>query len=625
LARSLRELAARCAAAALVAGALASCGAVPVRVERADPTFVQREVTSNVLNSDRPSALSLQVLQRLDLYTKFEEDPAGALAALRVGLDGSGDRYRLFALSELSYLYAEKSHDRTYFLAAAVYAYALLFSEVPTDSPLDPSDPRLRVACDLYNRGLAESFERRERGEIALTPGPHLLPFGVVEISFDRTTLSWGGYRLEQFVPAADLEVHGLRNRYRRAGIGAPLVAGLWKEDTNRVVAGHRRIPKNLKVPVTAFLRIENPRANLATGWFRGTLEMYSADDRLHVDVGAREWPLEFEISSALAYTLGESRWWDFELAGFFSAAVNPWRDRSAEDGLVLVHPYRPGRIPIVLVHGTASSPARWADLVNELEIDDRIVDRYQIWLYIYNSGNPIGYSAGVMRESLERAVRELDPDGADPALRKMVIIGHSQGGLLTKLTVVDSGLRFWHEATPLAPDELRADPETLAALESSSIFTPEPFVKRVVFVCTPQRGSYLAGMTFARLTSSLIELPSEMTKRVADVMSLNPGKIAMSSLDELPTSIDNMTPGSHFIKTLAVLPIAPGVHAHSIIAKDDSGPLEDSSDGVVRYKSAHIDGVESEKIVHSGHSAQANPETIEEIRRILLLHLREE
>ena len=616
---------ARCAAAIVLAGALAGCGAVPVRVEPADPTVVQREVTSNVLNSDRPSTLSVQVLQRLDLYAKWEDDPVGALAALRVGLDGSSDRYRLFALSELSYAYAEKSHDRTYYLAAAVYAYALLFSEVPTDSPLDPSDPRLRVACDLYNRGLAESFARGDGGEIVLQPGPHLLPFGVVDISFANKTLSWGGYRLEHFVPAADLEVRGLRNRYRRAGIGAPLVAGLWKEDTTRMVAGHRRIPKNLKVPVTAFLRLENPRSNLAKGWLRGKLELYSADDRLHIDIEGREWPLEFEISSALAYTLGESHWWDFELSGFFSAAVNPWRDRGAEDGIMLVHPYVRGRIPLVLVHGTASSPARWADLINELEIDDRIVDRYQIWLYMYNSGNPIGYSAGVMRESLERAVRELDPEHDDPALQKMVVIGHSQGGLLTKLTVVDSGLRFWHQTTSRSPEELKGDPETLQLLRNSSIFTPEPFVKRVVFVCTPQRGSYLAGMTFARITSSLIELPSDLTKRVTDVVSLNAGKRALSSMDELPTSIDNMAPGSPFIKTLATLPIAPGVHAHSIIAKDGGGPLADSSDGVVRYKSAHIDGVDSERIVHSGHSAQGNPETIEEIRRILLLHLQEQ
>jgi hypothetical protein len=46
---------------------------------------------------------------------------------------------------------------------------------------------------------------------------------------------------------------------------------------------------------------------------------------------------------------------------------------------------------------------------------------------------------------------------------------------------------------------------------------------------------------------------------------------------------------------------------------------------GVVRYSSALIDGVASELIVRSSHSAQAVPETIEEVRRILYEHLEQQ
>ncbi|HXZ86003.1 MAG TPA: hypothetical protein VEI82_10990, partial [Myxococcota bacterium] len=611
------------AACAALLIALPACLSIPVQVESADPADVEREVTANILTSDDPSQLSVQVLQRLDLYTLFLEDPTSALAKLHARLAGDGEGYSLFALSELSYTYAERTHDRSYYLAAAVYAYALLFSQAQGGIALAPTDPRLRVACELYNRGLAESLIAKE-DEVALESGWKVLPFGAMHIEVDPTRFTWGGYRLEHFVAAASLEVHGLRNRYRRAGVGAPLIAGLWKEDTDKLVAGHRRIPPDLRVPVTAFLRIEDVGANLGVGWLNARLELYPADEAANVTVDGHSWPLESETSSALAYTLSVSKWWAFELEGFFSGAVNPWKDRAARDGLLLMEPYRPGRIPIVLVHGTASSPARWADLVNELQIDDRILSRYQIWLYMYNTGNPIGYSAGVMRESLESAVHELDPEGKDAALRDMVVIGHSQGGLLTKLTAVDSGLAFWRQMTLLSPDELQADPNTLAFLKRSLIFTPEPFVKRVIFVCTPQRGSYLAAWTLARVVGSLVKLPADVTKRMVNIMSLNRGKIAWHSIDELPTSIDNMNPGNPFIRTLAALPLALGVHAHSIIAVDGDGPLEDASDGVVRYASAHIAGVDSEKIVRSGHSAQGNPETIEEIRRILLLHLRE-
>ena len=89
-----------------------------------------------------------------------------------------------------------------------------------------------------------------------------------------------------------------------------------------------------------------------------------------------------------------------------------------------------------------------------------------------------------------------------------------------------------------------------------------------------------------------------------------------------MPTSIDNMSPGHPFIKKLASIPVTPGVPAHSIIAVDDDSPLDRAGDGVVKYESAHIDGVASEKIVRSPHSGmQDAPQSIEEVRRILLEH----
>jgi hypothetical protein len=81
------------------------------------------------------------------------------------------------------------------------------------------------------------------------------------------------------------------------------------------------------------------------------------------------------------------------------------------------------------------------------------------------------------------------------------------------------------------------------------------------------------------------------------------------------------MDPSNPFLKTLASLPITAGVHVNSIIAVKGTGPIEEGDDGVVAYKSAHIEGVESELVVRSGHSTQATAETIEEVRRILYEH----
>jgi hypothetical protein len=91
-----------------------------------------------------------------------------------------------------------------------------------------------------------------------------------------------------------------------------------------------------------------------------------------------------------------------------------------------------------------------------------------------------------------------------------------------------------------------------------------------------------------------------------------------------VPTSLNGMATDNPFMLTLADIPTAPGIHAHSIIAiKDDDQPPQ-GADGVVQYTSAHVDYAESEFIVRSGHSCQMNPLTIEEVRRILLMNLKE-
>lgn len=82
------------------------------------------------------------------------------------------------------------------------------------------------------------------------------------------------------------------------------------------------------------------------------------------------------------------------------------------------------------------------------------------------------------------------------------------------------------------------------------------------------------------------------------------------------------MSPGHPFLRALNDLPIDPHVTAHSIIAVLGEAPFTGKTDGVVAYESAPIEGVESEKVVRSGHSTQGNPETIEEVRRILREHI---
>jgi pimeloyl-ACP methyl ester carboxylesterase len=277
----------------------------------------------------------------------------------------------------------------------------------------------------------------------------------------------------------------------------------------------------------------------------------------------------------------------------------------------------------LVLVHGTGSSAARWAQLYNAVDNDPRIHAHFQFWFFSYSSGNPIAFSAMLLRESLERAVQQLDPERKDPALRRMVVIGHSQGGLLTKATAVESGDAFWRTISRVRLDELRMSDASRDLLRRALFVHPVPYVRRVIFVATPHHGSYVAGSWVAQLGAKLVHAPLDLARVVAETATLNKEALLIEGVRGAPTAVENMTPGNRFVKTLAQLPIVPGVSAHSIIPVKGDLPPQGQNDGVVEYDSAHIDGVESEAVlVHQSHSCQANPHTIAEVRRILLEHL---
>src|SRR4029079_15433149 len=88
-----------------------------------------------------------------------------------------------------------------------------------------------------------------------------------------------------------------------------------------------------------------------------------------------------------------------------------------------------------------------------------------------------------------------------------------------------------------------------------------------------------------------------------------------------LPNSITGLKPSN------TALPIVNegrnSVSYHSIIGDRGKDHCPDCTDGVVPYRSSHLDGAQSEVIVPGPHGACELPETIAELDRILLLHLK--
>lgn len=607
------SLARTVAALGLVVGMI-DCG-TPVGVTRVSGRQVHQSITANVLSTGEASSPSVQLLHRANLSELFRSDPEAALSTLHAALLEDPTADNEFALAELSFLHAERTGKQSYYLAAAIYARLFLVQWRNEQVGL-ALDPRFRLVADIYNRGLTSGFMSEDGEEVLLAAGRYPLPFGEMQLSVDESQFEWGGFRMTEFVPVAELEVRGLATRYRQPGLGMPLAASLTDLDHDQLTPGREFIPKATKVTATALVRFPTALADLRKGKVQADLLLYTMDEVRDLPVGGGRLPLEYEPSAALAYSLADSPFWTFELRGFFSGDFGASRGH----GLIMVQPYHPGRIPLVLVHGTASSPGRWADLVNDLYADPFVFEHFQVWFFQYNTGNPIAYSAGLLREALEHAVTTLDPNGTDPALHKMVIVGHSQGGLLAKLTVVDSGTLFWDNLSDEPFDQVELTPATRESFERSVFFEALPFVDRVIFIATPHRGSFQTQRPAARLISALVSFPNELVNPALGLVSSEDSTLRRS-FDELPSSIDDMTPNSPFLIDLSEMPIADGVISHSIIAVRGGGPFEDGNDGVVEYRSAHIDGVASEFIVPSGHSTQSHPLTIREVRRILHEH----
>jgi len=433
-----------------------------VRAVRVDRSVAHRDITRSAITTDEPSWVTRDVLIERGLVDDYEERPEVALAELhRDMVVAKGDPALLFALAELSYLYGEAAAKRAHHLAAVVYAYAFLFPEEDGVRP-GPFDPRLRLAADLYNWSLTAAFASEDGAEVVPRGGSFALPFGSIEVAFDPEDLRVGNRELYHFVPVAELEVRGMAARYRLPGIGAPLAA------STRLVedapAGGDMVAPRLQVPLTALFRIPQARRGLLKGQpLTAALELHRAWDDDSVTIAGERVPLESEPTAALALTFTGIPVVKLELLGFLGRLTGILAERPP---LVSTTPYRPGLIPVVFVHGTASSLVSWAELYNRVHADPEIRRRYQFWFFRYDSGNPIALSALRLREALGSAVEQLDPEDNDPALRRMVLIGHSQGGLLVKMQSIHSGDRIWNAVSRKPLDELRLTDETRELLQ---------------------------------------------------------------------------------------------------------------------------------------------------------------
>jgi pimeloyl-ACP methyl ester carboxylesterase len=314
-------------------------------------------------------------------------------------------------------------------------------------------------------------------------------------------------------------------------------------------------------------------------------------------------------------------------LFGRDEAPARPARElkelfRYESTGLSLLRPYERGKVPVVLVHGLWASPWSWRRTIEALEADSEVNRDFQFWTYGYSTGDPLPYSAHLMRRDLDEVRQKFDPRQDDPAFERMVLVGHSMGGLLSKMIAVDSGDRIWRVISNRAAGDLQGEPKDRELLLSSMFFRANVGVRRVVYVATPHRGSRFDRGSIHGLGTRLVRLPDPLQACHQRLVAQNPPEFFREHFRRaVPTSIDELEWGSPVLTGLADLAHPPGLKVHSIIAVHPSSTPDHRTDGLVTYESAHVGGVASEKVVSAGHLCQDHAEVIGELRRILAEH----
>jgi pimeloyl-ACP methyl ester carboxylesterase len=382
-------------------------------------------------------------------------------------------------------------------------------------------------------------------------------------------------------------------------GLGAPIaVVGRTESAQFRKQYKLRRI----YAPTTAIVRFFGRKASL---------EFVDPLNAERITLNKQTFPLAADFDAPTALLIARER---PERLGL-SRLMNP--EAYADTALLTrLQQFDPARTPVIFVHGLQETGASWAPMIDSLRHDPTIREHYQFWYFSYPSGYPYPYAAALFRQDLNGLER------AFPNHKRIVLIGHSMGGMICRLMVTDAGDKIWRQffATPPARTPLTSDTRKL--LEEALIFNHRPDVQRVIFISTPHRGSELATGWIGRIGAALVRTPQRFTSIYAATKPLLIADPAARSLNRMPNSVDTLEPNDRFVKAVNKVPIAHGIPYHSIMGDRGRGDTPNSSDGVVPYWSSHLAGAQSELVVNSDHGAQYNPQAVREVERILKLNL---
>lgn len=631
-----------------VSGLFSGCAMVTVSSLGPQQYIAMRR--GDILSTGRLSAATRDTLRIAALEERAcQREPQHCIDAI-AAVDGIDTDRRLASLAELSLQTAIAQtptngaawSDAQFglWLRAVRYSYAFLFlgQRAASERAFEDRQTQVRdyynyavqeLARALFNRGALDSDSGNG------SPVTQFIAGWSIRLDLSRVRLPEGVREPREVIPASRLSFRGLRSIYRRDGLGAELVAVMSVPALDSNANSTADAADSAYKPPRAASRItpdtrpfrEMPSPNVtALIWFSsGGLEqvLSSRDVVLSVYDPYREESVERHgqtVPLAANFSAGYGVW--LARSGFAAQSLRTLfgRARGIDRPLIyMMQPFDPNRRVVLMLHGLASSPEAWVNVANDIQGDEMLREHFQVWQVYYPTNVPILVNLARIRRAMQQTLAHFDPDGTLPASRGLVLIGHSMGGVLARLLVSTSGDELWTAfKDTFVPEgtDIDLDDERLNRLLR---FSPMPQVERAIFIAAPHRGTPFARNRLSRWVSNLVRLPFALLAEIEDVMQTATSLDPQGRTFHVPNSIEQLRDTDPMILATSQLPISPQVCFHSIIARRrEDGPLEDSYDGVVPYRSAHLPGALSEKVIVAGHSVQETPLAILEIRRIL-------
>jgi len=592
--------------------------------------------------SPPPSERTKQLLRRYVLEDQYLLDPDEAIRRMQAYALAEPGLERTHAVAELAFKQGEwsarlgQSNRASRMYATALESsYRFLF-DPDLDIGRNAYDPQFRSISDIYNRSL-EAILRRLIRDDKLVPGS-MVSLETINNQIDfviEVPGRWSGEAFEKFELVNDFRVQGVENQYRTYGLGVPLIGVRKSRDAS--VAFEEFYPPQLTMALTAFLELASSpsRDPYATSLedsdaIVAKLSLIDPLEQTIAQVGQRMVPLESDITTPMARYLNDPL---LNTNVFATLALLNADFANDFEGLYMLEPYDPAKIPVVMIHGLWSSPVTWLQMFNDLRADREIRERYQFWFCLYPTGQPWWESARQVRNQLADIRQKLtNGQGSDdPSLpiNQTILVGHSMGGLVARMQTIDSEDLFWNVISEHEPSEFAGSAETIQRLEETFRFQANPGIRQVITLATPLRGSTYANETTRWLGRKAITLPQAFTGEYALITARNRNLIANPGPLTVATSVDSLSSGNPFFERLLQARSGRDVSYHNIYGSYNQNTIPERlgwvkpGDGVVETSSARADDAVSEIEIQSPHNTiHQNPLAILEVKRILLEHL---